>query len=228
MSQGTEDSWPEVSLGVELLSNAKARGVITINGQTVTTTGPARIVKSKPVGKGINLSGTFRITKGDIGVHREGMDRPSDEIILSWWIPARPLPKAAQVDMPQEASIEELIRKENTPAQPTYSARTWTSQDGREIEATFVRMKEAGIVLELGGGQETTVPIERFSAGDQEWVSEQTGVRPFRNQAGVTIWARYRGLADDTVTIENLNGQSFDISLSTLHKDDQKWIQKQK
>jgi predicted RNA-binding Zn-ribbon protein involved in translation (DUF1610 family) len=52
------------------------------------------------------------------------------------------------------------------------AARTWTSRDGKSIEATFVRINGTTVIL-LRGNKPLRVPITDLSDADQEYVREQ-------------------------------------------------------
>ncbi|MDP0490073.1 MAG: hypothetical protein Q7Q71_03355 [Verrucomicrobiota bacterium JB023] len=49
--------------------------------------------------------------------------------------------------------------------------RTWTSDDGRTLEATLLEVTETGIVVERNRGR-VTIPLTRLSAADQEFVAK--------------------------------------------------------
>lgn len=52
-------------------------------------------------------------------------------------------------------------------------ARTWTSSDGRTLEAELVSTSGDSLTLKLSGnGRVVTLPLERLSAADQEWVKD--------------------------------------------------------
>lgn len=52
-------------------------------------------------------------------------------------------------------------------------ARTWTSSEGKAIEAEFLRFKgDTHIVIEMKG-KEYTVPLTKFSQKDLEWLEEK-------------------------------------------------------
>ena len=46
--------------------------------------------------------------------------------------------------------------------------RTWTSSDGRTLEASFIEKVEGNIKIRTSQGSEFTLPITRFSKADQE------------------------------------------------------------
>ncbi len=52
-------------------------------------------------------------------------------------------------------------------------ARTWTSSDGKAIEAEFIRYKDdANIVIKMKG-KEFTVPLSKFSQADLDWLEQK-------------------------------------------------------
>lgn len=52
-------------------------------------------------------------------------------------------------------------------------ARTWTSSDGKSIEADFVRHEgESSIVIQMKG-KEYTLPVTKFSQEDRDWLEQQ-------------------------------------------------------
>jgi len=59
----------------------------------------------------------------------------------------------------------------------TVFGRTFTSTDGKSIEAEVVTVTDTSVVLSRGGGASVTVPLERLSAPDQaflkEWVENE-------------------------------------------------------
>lgn len=52
---------------------------------------------------------------------------------------------------------------------------TWTSTDGRKIEASFVAMEGTGVKIRMANGSTFTVPLDRLSAADQSFAKTQTG-----------------------------------------------------
>ena len=50
--------------------------------------------------------------------------------------------------------------------------RTWTSSDGRTLEARFIEQAESNVKIKNKAGQEFTLPITRFSPADQKYVVE--------------------------------------------------------
>jgi formylglycine-generating enzyme required for sulfatase activity len=50
--------------------------------------------------------------------------------------------------------------------------RTWTSSDGRTLEARFIEQVGSNVKIKNEAGREFTLPITRFSQADQEYVVE--------------------------------------------------------
>lgn len=50
-------------------------------------------------------------------------------------------------------------------------ARTWTSNDGKKIEATFVAKEGENVSLRLANGKIATVPLSRLSPADADYVA---------------------------------------------------------
>lgn len=57
--------------------------------------------------------------------------------------------------------------------QPVES-RTWTSSDGKKIEATFLSSDPAGVKIRLANGTVFTVPLDRLSDEDRSYVEQQS------------------------------------------------------
>lgn len=58
----------------------------------------------------------------------------------------------------------------------TAGARTWTSSDGKTLEADFVRLSGSQVTLRKAGGGEVTLPLSRLSAADQAFARSQPGL----------------------------------------------------
>jgi hypothetical protein len=58
------------------------------------------------------------------------------------------------------------------------ATRTWTSTDGRKIEAAFVALDGAGVKIRTANGSIFTVPLERLSPEDQSFAKNQTPAPP--------------------------------------------------
>ncbi|MEI6176431.1 MAG: SHD1 domain-containing protein [Verrucomicrobiota bacterium] len=51
--------------------------------------------------------------------------------------------------------------------------RTWTDSLDRKIEATMIRLEAQSVVLKLANGNEVKYPLEKLSAADQKFATEQ-------------------------------------------------------
>lgn len=60
---------------------------------------------------------------------------------------------------------------------PAVQARTWTSSDGRTIEAELVRVEGDTVVLNMKG-KEFPIPLSRLSEADQAFVREAAAKPP--------------------------------------------------
>jgi hypothetical protein len=58
------------------------------------------------------------------------------------------------------------------------ATRTWTSTDGRKIEAAFVALDGTGVKIRTANGSIFTVPLERLSPEDQSFAKNQTPAPP--------------------------------------------------
>jgi hypothetical protein len=50
--------------------------------------------------------------------------------------------------------------------------RTWTSSDGRTLEARYLEMVGTKVRIENASGRSFTVPLAGFSSADQEYVKK--------------------------------------------------------
>ena len=53
--------------------------------------------------------------------------------------------------------------------------RTWTSSDGRTLEARYLEMVGTKVRIENASGKQFTVPLTRFSPADQEYARQAHG-----------------------------------------------------
>src|SRR6056300_864904 len=53
--------------------------------------------------------------------------------------------------------------------------RTWTSADGRTLEARYLEMVGTKVRIENASGRKFTVPLTGFSSADQEYVKKAYG-----------------------------------------------------
>ena len=58
------------------------------------------------------------------------------------------------------------------------AARTWTSSDGRKLEADFVSATETAVTLKKAGGKPFTLELSKLSAEDQEFVKSEAAAKP--------------------------------------------------
>ena len=65
----------------------------------------------------------------------------------------------------------------NKPAKvATVQTRTWTSvSDGSKIEAVYLGFTDGKVKMKRADGKEFTVPLEKFSKADQDYVKQQSG-----------------------------------------------------
>lgn len=64
------------------------------------------------------------------------------------------------------------------------AARTWTSSDGRKLEADFVSATETTVTLKKAGAKPFTLELAKLSAEDQEFVKSQAAAKPDAKPAG--------------------------------------------
>jgi hypothetical protein len=85
------------------------------------------------------------------------------------------------------------------------ATRTWTSTDGRKIEAAFVALDGTGVKIRTANGSVFTVPLERLSPEDQSFAKSQTPAPPDSAAAASTApvasatWPRTVSLEDKPV-----------------------------
>src|SRR6056300_681206 len=73
--------------------------------------------------------------------------------------------------------------------------RTWTSSDGRTLEARYIEVVGTKVRIENASGRKFTVPLTGFSSADQEYVKKAYGrslfaePQPFKDEGkgGVII-----------------------------------------
>ena len=58
------------------------------------------------------------------------------------------------------------------------AARTWTSSDGRKLEADFVSATETAVTLKKAGGKPFTLELSKLLAEDQEFVKSEAAAKP--------------------------------------------------
>lgn len=122
----------------------------------------------------------------------------------------------AVAELPEAGSAASVFREDQ--------ARSWTSADGRQIEAQFLGYDGTQVTLLLPDNREARVPLDRLSSNDRSWVRAETGYRIWRDQQGREIEARKIAATADTVTIAMPNGQEFEVPIQTLSSDDRDFI----
>ena len=73
-----------------------------------------------------------------------------------------------------------LLQNFLTAAEPI---RTWTSSDGRTLEARFVEQVGNNVRIKNEAGREFTLPITRFSQADQEYIKQIQALSFFKKAA---------------------------------------------
>jgi hypothetical protein len=63
-------------------------------------------------------------------------------------------------------------------ATPLGFARTFTDNDGREIEADILHGTKDTVTVKMANGKEYTLPIAKFSDTDQEFITEWIKTKP--------------------------------------------------
>ena len=101
---------------------------------------------------------------------------------------------------------------------PAPATRTWTSSDGRKIEAAFVALEGAGVKIRMANGSTFTVPLDRLSPEDQAFAKTQASTPPGTAAeqpavpAASTTWPRTVSLEDKpevTVVKEDADKREF-------------------
>lgn len=89
-------------------------------------------------------------------------------------------------------------------------ARTWTSSDGRSLEADFVSKSGDSVTLRLsGGGRVVTLPLERLSAADQEWVKSQAAEPEAGSSSATPVGGPFAKLVTGDWALSEQDGLPF-------------------
>lgn len=80
-------------------------------------------------------------------------------------------------------AISSAVLRAQAPAPAT---RTWTSTDGRKIEASFLAIEADGVKIRMANGSTFTVPLVRLSAEDQAYAKSQATTAPAPAAAAAT------------------------------------------
>jgi len=98
------------------------------------------------------------------------------------------LPAEPSVVLPEEVTppIADVPQEPDLPADPVVPApappdtlpRTWTTVDGKfSTEATFLYAAGGTVKLRKADGAEISVPLDRLSDADREWIDKRKGGR---------------------------------------------------
>jgi hypothetical protein len=112
------------------------------------------------------------------------------------------------------------------------AARTWRSISGEySVEAEFVSFKEGQVRLRRTGGRLITVPLEKLSPGDQQYVRSRAGrpsadaSRTWTSNCGrYTTEAAAVSVEMGTVWLRKVDGTLIAVPLGDLSEADQKYI----
>lgn len=103
---------------------------------------------------------------------------------------------------PTTALVLAVIAQAQTPS----PSRSWTSTDGRKIEAAFVGMEGDAVKIRMANGSTFTVPLARLSAADQDFVKAlgvpaNSAAKPTAsaNSAASATWPRTVALDEKPV-----------------------------
>jgi hypothetical protein len=93
-----------------------------------------------------------------------------------------------------------LVLLAATSALAQSALRTWTSTDGRKIEAAFVSATAEAVKIRMANGSTFEVPLARLSAEDQAFIQSQASAAPAatteKTSAALREWPRTISLAD--------------------------------
>lgn len=170
-----EAQGPDLNLHIELLGRDRARAELRVGDRTVNVQGPLSIRNSQPTGRGsINMTGVFESTKGELGLVGPG-DNPNTPIFIEWWAPGRPAPGNAPAPQTGQASPRPpQARPQSGRAAPAAAAappanpmRTWTSADGRTMQARLMQLQGDQVTMQRDDGSTFTFGIDLLRPADQ-------------------------------------------------------------
>ena len=231
---GETEGYPNLKMEITLTDRTNARGVIHYQGQRLEKTGAYSIRNSSPTGKGINMSGYFSATKGELNLSESPRDI-NDEILIGWWAPARPAPKellgGAADAQPTPPSVTKTSKKKSqtktaSSANETQGPRKWKNQEGQSTEASLEGVTAAGVELKLVSGQIAVVPLETLSETDQRHILKETKYRVWTSEDGQTLVARMTSAKNKAAEVVTPDGTPFKIPLERLSEEDQKFVRK--
>lgn len=175
-----QEEFPEIQFEFNLDSPDQATALITYNGQTLRKQGNYVRRRSRPVGQGINLRGVFSVTRQELGLAPPGSPHANDEILIDWWVPARPGSGGESASSGSSSEASPAPAAPATPARgrtppPAAAAnrnamRTWTDTQGRTIEARLVNRDGNFITIQRADGQVFTLAVDRLSSADQAFL----------------------------------------------------------
>ncbi|MCH8474995.1 MAG: hypothetical protein LAT55_07180 [Opitutales bacterium] len=227
------DEYPTLELEITFHSQTEAQGVIRYQGNEISVQGPSGFRESSPVGRGIQMSGHFRTTKGDLGLAEDPSEN-EEEIIIQWWAPGRPAPddvqEGAQAPSRDDSSPANDDTEDTEQARTTTtssalaSARTWTNQEGQEVRATFTGIENSSVVLVMENNREARVPLSNLSEEDRNLILKEKNLRVWTSRDGREMIARKVRADEDKVVIETPAGQVFEVALANLSEADQRFV----
>ncbi len=88
--------------------------------------------------------------------------KASIDIVKAW------IAEGASFDGGKSAPVAPVVPAASAPAAGGATLQTWTSVDGRNIQAKFVRMEGDSVVIQRDDGQKFTLPLNKLSPASQE------------------------------------------------------------
>jgi predicted peptidase len=99
--------------------------------------------------------------------------------------------------------------------------RTWTSTDGKAIEAEFVSATEKEVTIERADGKTFTLPLTRLSDDDRAWIAENkdaamtAGAGEGLSEGGAPIEGEFAELITDEIALSTFGDLPFAFYAST-------------
>ncbi len=83
-------------------------------------------------------------------------------------------PDAAPADRPSVAEIQAAARERERQQAEARRTRTWTSANGQfTITAKFIKAFGGNVTLEKDGGEQITLPLDKLSDADRDWLNRR-------------------------------------------------------
>lgn len=101
-------------------------------------------------------------------------------------------------------------------AQAPAGMRVWTDQTGRKLNAQIVNVQGDSVVMLLENKTQATVPISRFSAADQAYVSEWVQTSPVAAVSAGMKWPA--SVTVDPKSLEIINGEQNEAARSFVYR----------